>query len=427
MASENSMGRTPENPFRRNSKILRTPPNDRNEEPTAAGSTCNGEFTDQANKAEEKSENIEISGNFNKLGSKLKELENMMAGQRHVNQAMRDLLSSIMSLYNRAEKPQNQRKKLMAEKATQVFPTYKEINTPKRLRETSGTLPPTKKPKKAVEKVQPTTSESTITIKENTREQHSAGEKWVDVVKKRKPIQKKIRTKPDAIIITKKEGASYADILRKIKSDSGLEELGSNVTYIRKTMKGDLLIELKNQADKKAESFQSVLEGAVGEMAVIQPKSHNVTIVCKDLDEITTPEEICAALHKECGIQNLEKISVKSMIKTRSGTQIALVCLRAQEAKAALKLGKIRIGWSICRLREYSLIPRCFRCFNLGHMARKCCNPTDRSSLCTRCGTGGHVAKICTNAPKCMLCKGDHSILSTKCPKYLEMMTSLKK
>ena len=53
---------------------------------------------------------------------------------------------------------------------------------------------------------------------------------------KKKPTQKNIRTKPNTIIITKKEGASYADISRKIKSDSGLEELGSNVTYIRKTM-----------------------------------------------------------------------------------------------------------------------------------------------------------------------------------------------
>ncbi|XP_050324472.1 uncharacterized protein LOC126755786 [Bactrocera neohumeralis] len=309
MASENSMGRTPENPFRRNSKMLRTPPNGKNEKSTAAGSTFS-ETADRASKSEEKSLNNEPSNYFNNLGCKLKELENMMAGQRHVNQAMRDLLSSIMCLYSKAEKPVE---KTMVEKATQLSHISKEINTPKRLREASGELPPTKKPKKAIEKVQQMTSEATKII--DITGQHNACEKWVDVVKKRKPIQKKIRTKPDAIIITKKEGSSYADILRKIKSDSGLEELGANVTYIRKTMKGDLLIELKNQADKRAESFQSVLEGAVGEMALIQPKTHSVTIVCKDLDEITTPEEICEALKKECDIQNLEKSSVKSMRK----------------------------------------------------------------------------------------------------------------
>lgn len=64
---------------------------------------------------------------------------------------------------------------------------------------------------------------------------------------KEETASEKIRTKPNAIITTKKECASYADILRKIISDSGLEKLGLNVTYIRKTMTGDRieLIELK--------------------------------------------------------------------------------------------------------------------------------------------------------------------------------------
>ena len=203
--------------------------------------------------------------------------------------------------------------------------------------------------------------------------------------------------------------------------------MGSSVTYIRKTLKGDLLLELKSKAEKRADSFQSALEGVVGEMAVIQPKTHNVSIMCKDLDEVTTPEEICEALQKECGIQNLGKINIKSMRKTRSGTQIAIICLRAQDAKTALKVGKIKVGWSVCRLREYSPIPRCYRCFHLGHMARKCCNPIDRSSLCTRCGAGGHVAKSCTNDPSCMFCKGAHTVLSTTCPKYLEMLKALGK
>ncbi len=173
--------------------------------------------------------------------------------------------------------------------------------------------------------------------------------------------------------------------------------------------------------------FESALEGVIGEMAVIQPKTHHVTIMCKDLDKITTLEEICDALQKECGIQNLKKENVTSMRKTRSGTQIALICLRAEDAKTVLKQGKVKIGWSICRLREYSSIARCFRCFEVGHMAHKCRNPIDRSSLCTRCGTSGHVAKVCTNAPSCMLCKGKHSVLSTACPKYLDMKKSMEK
>ncbi|XP_049304022.1 uncharacterized protein LOC125776326 [Bactrocera dorsalis] len=430
MASKNSSGCTPENPFRRNSKIMRTPPNGKNELSTAAGSTKKCEVatnTIRGGKHPEETLVNETTQNFIQLGSKIKELENMMAGQRHINQAMRDLVSSIVALHAKADKGGNLPKRIMVGKASQVSPMGKDVNTPKRLRETTGFLPPTKKPKNVNKAEQPTYSETLRLVQTNTTVIPTTSETWVDVVKKRRPAEKKIRSRPDAIILTKKDGASYADILRKIKCDTGLEELGSSVTYIRKTLKGDLLLELKSQADKRAETFQSALEEVVGEMAVIQPKTHNVTIICKDLDEITTPEEICEALKKECGIENLGKVNVKNMRKTRSGTQIATLCLRAQDAKAALKVGKIKIGWSICRLREYSPIPRCFRCFHLGHMAHKCSNPVDRSSLCTRCGAGGHVAKSCTNDPSCMLCKGAHSALSTTCPKYLEMAKSLGK
>ncbi len=409
---------------------MRTPPNGKNELSTAAGSTKECENAIHTIRGGTLSEELPSSGAtriFNQLGSKIKELESMMAGQRHINQAMRDLVSSIVTLHAKAEKGGNPPKRIMVGKASQVSPMGKDVNTQKRMREALGFLPPTKKPKNTTKAAQPTSNEAAELIPRETTIIPGGGETWVDVVKKRRPIEKKIRSRPDAIILTKKDGVSYAEILRKIKSDSGLEELGSSVTYIRKTLKGDLLLELKSKAEKRADSFQSALEGVVGEMAVIQPKTHNVTIMCKDLDEVTTPEEICEALQKECGIQNLGKTNIKSMRKTRSGTQIAIICLRAQDAKTALKVGKIKVGWSVCRLREYSPIPRCYRCFHLGHMARKCCNPIDRSSLCTRCGAGGHVAKSCTNDPSCMFCKGAHTVLSTTCPKYLEMLKALGK
>lgn len=110
----------------------------------------------------------------------------------------------------------------------------------------------------------------------------------------------------------------------------------------------------------------------MGERAVIHPKTQNIIIVSKYLDEITFPEELCEVLQEEYGIQNQGKASVKSMGKTRGTSQIALVCLRAKDTKAALIWGKVT---NI--IKAYFLIPPCFRCFNLGHMARNCSNPTD--------------------------------------------------
>lgn len=70
---------------------------------------------------------------------------------------------------------------------------------------------------------------------------------------------------------------------------------------------------LKNQTDKRVETFQNTLEGVGCGMAAIQSKTHNVTIMCKDPDEITTSEKIYEALQKEWGKQML-KVCEKSIV-----------------------------------------------------------------------------------------------------------------
>lgn len=67
--------------------------------------------------------------------------------------------------------------------------------------------------------------------------------------------------------------------------------------------------QLKNQADKRAESFQSALDRVVGKMAMIQPKTHNITIVCKDLDEITPPKKFVTHCKRNVGFKIWRKLA----------------------------------------------------------------------------------------------------------------------
>ena len=66
---------------------------------------------------------------------------------------------------------------------------------------------------------------------------------WQTVTKRRenkKPQEK--QTKLDAIVIPTKDNTSYADILRRVKTDPKLCELEENVTKIRRAVKSDLLL-----------------------------------------------------------------------------------------------------------------------------------------------------------------------------------------
>lgn len=230
-----------------------------------------------------------------------------------------------------------------------------------------------------------------------------------------------IRSRPDAIIIGANGGMTYADILRKVKNDPTLTGLGEKVTRIRRTQKGEMLLELrKSETDDKGSQYGDLVKKALGEQAEVKSLSPETLVECRDLDEITTKEDVCQALTSQLGIGKIDESAIRSIRKAYGGTQRAIISLPIAGARVALKEGKIKIGWSVCKIRQLEQIKRCFRCWETGHMAKNCKND-DRSKLCRRCGKEGHIAKACTLDPKCVLCekiegqRTDHISGSARC------------
>ena len=89
----------------------------------------------------------------------------------------------------------------------------------------------------------------------------------------------------------------------------------------------------------------------------------------------------------------------------------AVIQLTEAHAARLLQLGKVRIGWVACRIRENAETARCFWCLSYGHGNRGCGNP-DRKNTCWRCGTTGHLARSCKAPPRCLTCldRGDKEI-----------------
>ena len=51
-----------------------------------------------------------------------------------------------------------------------------------------------------------------------------------------------------------------------------------------------------------------------------------------------------------------------SLYKRFGGVETAVVCLTEADARSLLGLGKLRVGWVNCRIREHVEVARCFRC-----------------------------------------------------------------
>lgn len=229
-------------------------------------------------------------------------------------------------------------------------------------------------------------------------------------------------------MVKAKEGTTYADILRRIKEAPELKELGSRVMKIRRNAKGDLLLQLSRSADQETQQFSSSMSEELKEMAEVRTLRHEPVLELKDLDELTTEEDIREAFKSQLEGAQDAMVEVKSLRMAYRGTQTAVVTLPTDLARKAITMRRIRIGWVISRIREKKTILKCFRCWEFGHLARRCNGP-DRSKLCLRCGKEGHASKECSNDPSCALCRGKpdsgHPSGSNRCPAYQQALQAV--
>lgn len=268
---------------------------------------------------------------------------------------------------------------------------------------------------------------------ERDTESTETNQEWHTVAtKKRNRSKIPKRTRPEALVVGTTGNMSYADILRKVKTDPNLKVLGDNVTRIRRTQKGEMLFELNRGVQNKGSEFQALVREALKDQAEVRSLTQQVVIECVDMDEVTTKEDICSALEIQFGLSKLDITVVRSLRRAYGGTQAAEITLPHETAKKLLDRGSVRIGWTVCKLKVTLKPKRCYRCLEYGHMARDCKN-NDRSGLCWRCGEDGHQAKTCKRDQKCFLCSGDaniprdHIAGGFKCPKYRSALNAVRR
>ncbi|CAI6364139.1 unnamed protein product [Macrosiphum euphorbiae] len=217
---------------------------------------------------------------------------------------------------------------------------------------------------------------------------------------------KRVRAKPDAVLIkaVKADGddptTSYATIAARLKEKVDLTSMGVTIERTRMTKAGNLLLEVggKQPAPIALSDAITAAIGNLGEASVLQQK---VAVEFRGVDVTANEDDVRNALRARSGE---EPFRIGKMRRSPGGQKQVDALLSLRVAEALLFEGRMKIGWSTCKVRLKERSSRCYRCQGFGHYAANCTGP-DRTKTCMRCGEDGHIAVRCNKTPSCPLCR----------------------
>lgn len=210
------------------------------------------------------------------------------------------------------------------------------------------------------------------------------------------------KPRPETLLI-KPNGKSFAEVLREIRTNVNPEDTETEIRSIRKTMKGDILVEL-SEGTKNKDDFCNALKNIVGQYATVANLEKKALVKIIDIDSFTTKQEVEEAVKKVLKDYNGE-FKVNLTKPNFREQMIAFIHIDERGSIELLKQDHIKIGWINCRVRHGTKITRCYKCLSYGHGRSNCQGP-DRMSqgICMKCGETGHKKINCVAAPKCVLC-----------------------
>ncbi|KAI4485286.1 hypothetical protein M0804_006791 [Polistes exclamans] len=214
------------------------------------------------------------------------------------------------------------------------------------------------------------------------------------------------RNRESAVVfLTCDKEESYREALQKIQEKVNFLELEIKNLPCRRGLTGSFIWQVRGKgADAKADKMAQVLKGALPEAKINRPQRISPFRLIGILPN-ASHSDIERGLLEIRSETNLGLIKIGDMQADRGGLGEVTVVASAALGRAAVKKGKIIIGFSSARVLALRQKPlKCHRCLAKGHVAASCPSTKTRAGVCFICGEPGHIARTCKNKVRCPVC-----------------------
>jgi len=236
----------------------------------------------------------------------------------------------------------------------------------------------------------------------------------------------KIKQQHFKISVKSKDNISGDAIKGILKSKINPTDIKVGIYSFKALTDGRVLITTSRK--EEAEALEMDIKSKCGEeLEATLHKRRNPRLVIRNIPEDITTSNIEGTLIKQNPDLYLKAgdINAKFNYETKKHTRNLVVEVNAQTRKLLLQK-KVKLGWMVCKVEDYLVATRCFKCSRFNHRHQDCRG----EETCPLCA-GRHKIKECTantSEYKCINCAtynlhnknaricDNHTTLDKNCP-----------
>ena len=234
------------------------------------------------------------------------------------------------------------------------------------------------------------------------------------------------------ITVKSKQNISAEAIKGILKAKINPTDIKVGINSFKALTDGRVIITTSRKED--AEVLETDIKTKCGEeLEAILHRRRNPRMVIRNIPEDITIRNIEETLIKQNPDLHLNAgdINAKFNYETKNHTRNLVIEVNAQTRKLILQK-KVKLGWMICKVEDYLVATRCYKCSRFSHRHPECRG----EETCPLCA-GRHKMKECTANTvdyKCINCAtynlhnknanicDNHSTLDRQCPSLLALL-----
>lgn len=202
-------------------------------------------------------------------------------------------------------------------------------------------------------------------------------------------------TKKVHTVFISKEGKSSKEVQRLVTTLVSPARDGIKVKRMRSTPK-TLILETNDESDVAKLTTHPGLRNE--QLLVEAPRKRNPLMIVYDVPRDIKDNELVNAIHDQnFGETDQEAFESQFRLRFKVGPRSRDTVHHVVEVTGPLRrhilgVGRLYVGFTSHAVKDYTVLPRCLRCQDLGHVTKHC---RQTESVCAHCGEQGHTRGQC--------------------------------